>query len=125
MTGVANNHAWVRNGVAKMKSFLNVPRPASNMPTEKEIVVISKMSAGNQRRCMPTGILNQISMPAKMMPDMKKSNRVAATEAKGNTSRGKAIFLITSAFVVILGPHAATALVKKVQGTRPAKLKRM
>jgi hypothetical protein len=32
---------------------------------------------------------------------------------------------MTSAFVVILGPHAATAFVKKVHGTSAEKLKRM
>ena len=51
--------------------------------------------------------------------DMTKSNKVAVTAARGNTSRGKAIFFIISALVVMLGPQAATEFVKKVHGKRP------
>ena len=106
--------------MAKMKSRLKVPRLAMNIPTPKANTATISTSTGSHRRAHPTGTRNQSIIPAITKPDIVKSKSPVVTAARGKTSLGKAIFLITLALLDTLGPQKLTALVKNVQGTKAA-----
>ena len=103
-----------------MKSFLKVPNAAIKIPTAYDIATTRTTNTGNHSKAKPTVTLNHAIIPANIIPDMKKSKAVEVTAAYGNSSRGRAIFFITSALVKMLGPHAATEFVKNVHGTNAA-----
>jgi hypothetical protein len=98
ITGERNIQNCIKNGLAKIKSLLKVPRADTPKPTEnaRMAVIMTKGNTHNinQLNFMP----NQNIIAKRTMKDIKKSKSATMTAESGNTSRDAELFFIIAAF---------------------------